>query len=33
MNLRRKIESDPSTPELLITRIGRGYEWTGGVSD
>jgi len=33
MNLRRKIESDPSTPELLITRIGRGYEWTGGVAD
>lgn len=29
MNLRRKLEEDPSQPALLVTRHGRGYEWTG----
>ena len=29
MNLRRKIEVDPAHPALLVTRVGRGYEWLG----
>ncbi len=29
MNLRRKIEADPSAPLKLVTRVGRGYEWVG----
>lgn len=28
--LRMKIESDPSTPEHLLTVWGYGYKWTGG---
>ena len=30
MNLRKKIESDPTQPVYLQTRVGRGYEWVSG---
>ena len=33
MNLRRKIESDPAEPRHLVTRVGRGYEWSPAPSN
>lgn len=30
MNLRRKLEDDPSKPRWIVTRHGRGYEWAVG---
>ncbi|WP_113701949.1 response regulator transcription factor [Nonomuraea lactucae] len=30
LNLRRKVETDPSAPELLLTVFGLGYKLTGG---
>jgi DNA-binding response OmpR family regulator len=32
MNLRRKLESDPASPQYLVTRHGRGYEWVEKLS-